>query len=72
MYSRKPQPVEVPEEMTDIWTCSSEGCNCWMRDNFAFQTEPACAQCGETMERSSRMLPQLSNYTFDNKYGKKA
>jgi hypothetical protein len=72
MYSRKPQAVEIPEEMTEVWTCSNEGCNCWMRNNFAFEAEPDCPSCRVPMVRGTKMLPQLSNYTLDNKYAKKS
>lgn len=61
MYSRKHQVEEIPEEMTDIWTCTSEGCNSWMRDNFTFEAEPTCPECQSAMTRDTRMLPQLTN-----------
>lgn len=71
MFSRKPQVVDIPEEMTDIWTCSSEGCNCWMRNNFTLRDEPECAVCGAPMDRGARMLPQVTNYTTDNHFARK-
>lgn len=71
MYSRKPQVEEIPQEMTDIWTCTSDSCNSWMRDNFTFESEPFCTQCQSPMTRDTRLLPQLSNTTADHKYVKK-
>jgi hypothetical protein len=71
MFSRRHQVEEVPEELTDIWSCSSDDCKSWMRDNFAFDAEPACTQCGSSMVKEARMLPTLNNsgpnYKFTNK-----
>ncbi|WP_338046519.1 cold-inducible protein YdjO-related protein [Paenibacillus tepidiphilus] len=35
-YSRKRLLVDLPEEMTTIWSCTNEKCNGWIRDNFVF------------------------------------
>jgi len=61
MFSRKQQVEEIPEELTDIWRCTTEGCNSWMRHNFTFETEPTCPECRSAMVRDTRMLPQLIN-----------
>jgi transcription initiation factor IIE alpha subunit len=61
MFSRKPQMEPVPEVLTDVWTCPSEGCNSWMRNDFAFEEEPTCPECNSAMVKESRMLPQLVN-----------
>jgi len=61
MFTRRTPPPEIPEEMTEIWSCESAGCNCWMRTGFTFEDEPSCAVCGSPMRRTVRMLPQLSN-----------
>jgi hypothetical protein len=71
MYSRKHQVEEIPEEMTEIWTCSSDSCKSWMRDNFAFEVEPVCTQCQSPMTKDTKMLPQLTNNNLDNKFMKK-
>lgn len=71
MYSRKHQAEPVPEELTDIWTCASDGCNGWMRDNFAFDAEPRCPLCDSDMVRETRMLPHLTNSNLENKFSKK-
>jgi hypothetical protein len=72
MYSRKHQVEEIPEELTDIWSCSSDSCNSWMRDNFAFEVEPVCTQCQSPMTKDTKMLPQLTNNNSDHKYAKKS
>lgn len=71
MFSRKPPPPEIPEEMTEIWSCESDDCNCWMRAGFTFEDEPSCAVCGSPMQRTVRMLPQLSNELSDMRFSGK-
>ncbi|WP_027086086.1 cold-shock protein [Cohnella panacarvi] len=61
MYSRKKTFEEIPEEMTAIWSCESEGCNGWMRDNFSLEAIPTCHVCQTPMVSGMRMLPQLVN-----------
>lgn len=67
MYSRKKSLEEIPEEMTAIWSCTSEGCKGWMRDNFAFENVPTCGICHTPMESGTRMLPALVNTNRDQK-----
>ncbi|WP_256758647.1 cold-shock protein [Cohnella sp. WQ 127256] len=67
MYSRKKVLEEIPEEMTAVWSCTSEGCNGWMRDNFAFETVPTCGLCHKPMESGMKMLPLLVNTNRDQK-----
>lgn len=71
MYSRKKSLEEIAEEMTDIWSCTNEECNGWMRDNFAFETVPTCRQCHSPMTKSTKMLPLLVNTNKDQKSMKK-
>ncbi|CAH1218082.1 hypothetical protein PAECIP111893_04357 [Paenibacillus plantiphilus] len=71
MYSRKKSFEEIPEELTAIWSCSNEGCNSWMRDNFAFETVPTCRQCSSPMVSSTKMLPLLVNTNSNQKTLKK-
>ncbi|WP_438444587.1 cold-shock protein [Gorillibacterium sp. sgz5001074] len=62
MYHSRKRPLEnVPEEITDIWSCSNENCNGWMRDNFAFRITPTCPQCHAIMSKSQRMLSIVEN-----------
>ncbi|MBA2942777.1 MULTISPECIES: cold-shock protein [Paenibacillus] len=61
MYFSKKSMEPVPEEQTNIWTCSTEQCSCWMRDNFSFDESPECPICHSAMVKDSKMLPTLSN-----------
>mgnify|MGYP001217447266 CR=1 FL=1 len=62
MYnSRKKLLEDIPEEMTSIWSCTSDSCNGWMRDNFAFSNEPDCPQCGSEMTKGEKKLAVLVN-----------
>ncbi|MFD2117513.1 cold-shock protein [Paenibacillus yanchengensis] len=63
MYNRKKQLEPVPEENTKVWICETEGCNSWMREDYTFAAEPACAICSGTMSIGEKMLPTLSNTT---------
>lgn len=65
-YRKKPLE-QIPEENTAVWACTSDDCNGWMRDNFAFEAAPSCPLCQSTMEQEVRMLPQLANPTGDAK-----
>ncbi|MFC7680091.1 cold-shock protein [Paenibacillus sp. GCM10028914] len=67
MYFRKKSLEELPQEETAVWTCENEECNGWIRDNFAFETQPTCHQCNSTMIRSIKTLPQLVNTNHDMK-----
>nr|WP_160039670.1 MULTISPECIES: cold-shock protein [Paenibacillus] len=60
-HSRKRPMMDLPEEMTTIWSCTNEKCNGWMRDNFVFLVQPICVQCHAFMEKSEKMLPILEN-----------
>ena len=62
MYNSRKRPLEeLVEEVTSIWSCTSEGCKGWMRDNFSFSNEPTCPQCNSPMEKGERMLSVLVN-----------
>jgi len=67
MYSRKKTFEEIPEELTAIWSCTSDDCNGWMRDNFAFSNAPTCVLCSAPMKSGTRMLPQIVNTNRDQK-----
>lgn len=54
----------IPEASTEIWSCTNDDCNGWMRDNFTLAAEePACPLCHSAMTREERILPILTNYT---------
>lgn len=61
MYSRRNAVESIPEEMTEVWSCITEDCKGWIRDDFAFDVEPVCPLCQSTMVKETRMLPQLVN-----------
>ncbi|MCI0182326.1 MAG: cold-shock protein [Acidibacillus sp.] len=67
MYFHKKSAEDVPMEDTEIWSCTKEDCNGWMRANFTFDETPKCRQCLSPMERTSRMLPSLNNSNMDAK-----
>lgn len=62
MYNSRKKPMEeIPEEITVIWSCTSNTCNGWMRANFAFSARPTCSLCGSVMEKSEKKLVVLVN-----------
>ncbi|MBP3964944.1 MULTISPECIES: cold-shock protein [Paenibacillus] len=61
MYNRKKIVEDIPEENTAIWSCETEGCKSWMRDNFAFDVAPSCHVHHTPMVKSMKMLPALNN-----------
>lgn len=71
MYFRKRSLEDIPQEDTAIWSCNTEGCTGWIRDNFAFEALPTCHQCMSPMSRSVKMLPSIVNTNVDMKAIKK-
>ncbi|WP_256759354.1 cold-shock protein [Cohnella sp. WQ 127256] len=71
MYYRKKSLEEVPLEDTAIWSCPTEGCKGWIRDNFAFENQPTCHLCHTPMVSGTRMLPLIDNTNKDMKALKK-
>jgi len=63
VYFSKKAAVPIEEEETDIWACTTDGCSCWMRENFSFEKSPTCPFCQGEMTRDTRMLPVLANHT---------
>lgn len=49
----------LPEVETNVWACTSDDCQGWMRESFSFDKEPACPLCEASMELEVRMLPGL-------------
>lgn len=68
-YSRKRPAEEIPTEMTAIWSCTKEGCNGWIRDDYSFEDVPTCSQCNSPMLRSMKSLPVLHDSSYDIKPG---
>jgi hypothetical protein len=71
-YSRKRPLEDFPNEMTDIWSCTKEGCNGWMRASYSFEDVPTCSQCHSPMISSVKSLPILLNSSYDLKAAVKA
>lgn len=64
MYYAKRNMEPIEQFETPVWTCSKEGCPCWMREEYSFQETPYCPVCGSEMVSETKMLPALSNSTF--------
>ncbi|NSL51351.1 cold-shock protein [Calidifontibacillus erzurumensis] len=54
---------EVVMEETKVWICTSDECNCWIRDNFKSSDEPNCPLCKSEMTPSTKMLQVIDNPT---------
>jgi len=57
-FSRGPKEP-VPEVDTDVWSCTNEDCQGWMRDSYSFEEIPKCPLCQSEMEKEVRVLPEL-------------
>lgn len=57
-FSRGPKEP-LPEVETQVWSCSSGDCQGWMRESYSFDEVPKCPLCQSTMEKETRMLPEL-------------
>lgn len=53
------QKEPLPEVETNVWACTSETCQGWMRESFSFNTNPECPLCQSEMKKEVRMLPGL-------------
>ena len=53
------QKEPLPEVETNVWSCTSETCQGWMRESFSFEANPECPLCQSKMEKEVRMLPGL-------------
>ncbi|WP_333485676.1 cold-inducible protein YdjO-related protein [Paenibacillus sp. SYP-B4298] len=42
-----------------MWTCSSDNCSCWMRNDFSFESQPLCPICQSEMNEGTKLLPVL-------------
>ena len=63
-FGRKP-PEEIVTAETKIWVCTSDQCNCWVRDNFKSSSTPACPICKSPMEETTKELEVVNNHSFN-------
>ncbi|WP_307258802.1 cold-shock protein [Oikeobacillus pervagus] len=54
---------EIVTEETKVWECTSEDCNCWVRDNFKSSEKPVCPICHSEMSPSTKMLQVIENHS---------
>lgn len=66
-YSRRRAIEDFPRELTAIWSCTKEGCNGWIRDEYSFEAIPTCSQCRSPMNRGTKSLPILQESGYDVK-----
>lgn len=57
-FSRGPKEP-LPEVETNVWSCTNDDCQGWMRESFSFAKEPECPLCQSDMEQEIRILPDL-------------
>ncbi len=57
-FSRGPKEP-IPEIETNVWSCTNEECQIWMRESFSFVEEPTCPICQSEMTKETRKLPKL-------------
>ena len=60
MYNRKNVEPAVIEE-TKVWECTSDSCNCWVRDNFKSGDQPTCPLCKSEMQQATKELQVIHN-----------
>lgn len=51
------EPVQEVE--TNVWSCTSDQCQGWMRESFSFSEAPDCPLCESEMIEEVRVLPEL-------------
>ncbi|QJD87943.1 cold-shock protein [Cohnella herbarum] len=44
---------------TQIWICSNQDCNCWLRSEFSFSQMPLCPMCKSSMTNQTKPLPEI-------------
>lgn len=54
-------------EEAEIWSCTSDTCKGWMRDNFSFDRVPTCPLCSSPMTRATRVVPAIVESGFFGK-----
>jgi hypothetical protein len=58
-------PEEIVTAETKIWVCTSDDCNCWVRDNFKSSAVPACPICSSEMEEQTKELEVVNNHSLN-------
>lgn len=58
---------EIKTEEVKIWECTSETCNCWVRDNFKSSEQPLCPICKSEMSLTTRELQVVNNNSIYSK-----
>jgi hypothetical protein len=71
MFYKRIPFEDLPKENTSVWSCTTEGCKVWMRDNFAFEHIPTCRLCLSPMVKEMKELPLLVNTNLNLKSIKK-
>ncbi|PLR98828.1 cold-shock protein [Bacillus sp. T33-2] len=56
-------PEEIVTAETKIWVCTSNDCNCWVRDNFKSSETPSCPICKSEMEQTTKVLEVVNNHS---------
>ncbi|HZG71122.1 MAG TPA: cold-shock protein [Chondromyces sp.] len=54
---------EIVMVETNVWECTSDECNCWVRDNFKSSESPQCPMCNSEMKQTVKMLQAVENHT---------
>lgn len=49
----------LPEVETNIWSCTNDDCQGWMRESFSFNETPKCPLCQSVMKEEVKILPKL-------------
>lgn len=60
MFNRRNQE-EVEKLETKVWQCTSNECNCWVRDNFKSSETPLCPICESEMEQTTKIIEVIHN-----------
>ncbi|MGP4041416.1 cold-shock protein [Gracilibacillus sp. D59] len=56
-FNNQKEPVQKVE--TNVWSCVSDDCQGWMRENYSFEEEPACPICKSEMKKEVRVIPEM-------------
>ncbi len=58
-------PEEIVTAETKVWECTSDDCNCWVRDNFKSSETPSCPICNSSMEQTTKVLEVVNNHSLN-------
>ncbi|WP_246941616.1 cold-inducible protein YdjO-related protein [Bacillus pinisoli] len=62
VFGKKPVE-EIKMAVTKVWECTSDTCNCWVRDNFKTKNISTCPICSSQMEATERELQVIHNHS---------